>query len=285
MASEKNKESLYWLKHDDEERDRLNNQHRALVHIIGNKIVQAPIDLSTITRVADVGTGTGVWLDDLAARLKSIPTGTGQQRQYDGYDISATNFPGSHPGNFHYRVHNILQPVPDELKGKYDLVHVRLLVAALVKGDVKTAVDNLTELLRPGGWIQWDELDGDSWAERVPSSHVSEINQLVRSHMETNGMEQHIPAAFLEAAKAHPNLQNVSEQIFNTVKDGSELKDAINSMYLWSSTRSTKMILQAGGKPNAEEEIERLAKGASDDLERDAIFWDSDEHVLLAQKK
>ncbi|THC87279.1 hypothetical protein EYZ11_013278 [Aspergillus tanneri] len=103
--------------------------------------------------------------------------------------MSPANFPASYPENFHYGVYNILQPVPEELKEKYDLVHVRLLVAALSKEDVSTVLDNLAQLLRTGGWIQWDELDGDSWAGRVHSSHVREINELVRKHMETKGME------------------------------------------------------------------------------------------------
>ncbi|KAL4779876.1 hypothetical protein BJX76DRAFT_361368 [Aspergillus varians] len=240
MASEKHEESLYWLKPDDEERVRPNNQHRLLIHVIENKILQAPIDPSTITRIVDVGTGTGIWLDALATYLDPIPVATGQRRQYTGLDMSPANFPASHPENFHYSIYNILHPVPEELKEKYDLVHVRLLVSALSKGDANRAVGNLAQLLRPGGWTQWDELDGDSWAGRVPSPHVREINELVRQYMETKGMELN---------------------------------------------RSAKMILQENGKPNVEEEVQRLEKGAKADIERDGIFWDSDEHVLLAQKK
>ncbi|THC87278.1 hypothetical protein EYZ11_013277 [Aspergillus tanneri] len=45
------------------------------------------------------------------------------------------------------------------------------------------------------------------------------------------------------------------------------------------------MILLASGKPNVEEEFQRLARGAKADIQRDGIFWDSDEHVLFAQKK
>ena len=45
------------------------------------------------------------------------------------------------------------------------------------------------------------------------------------------------------------------------------------------------MILQASGASNVDEEYQRLADGAKADIERDGIFWNSDEHVLLAQKK
>ncbi|KAK0118232.1 hypothetical protein ONS95_012535 [Cadophora gregata] len=285
MGSVKNEESVYYLKADDEERARLNNQHRVLIHIIDNTILHAPIDPSTINRVVDVGTGTGIWLDTLAAYLEAFPTNSGSKRQYDGLDITDANFPATKTENFQYSVYNILHPVPEDLKGKFDLVHVRLLVSALSIGDTKTAVENIAQLLRPGGWIQWDELDGDSWAGRIPSPHVKEMNELVRGFMSSKGMELDVPSAFLEAAKAHPDFQNVSEKIFNTVEYGFEVKDAINLTFLWSCTTASKTIIQAIGKPDAEQEIKRLADGAKADIERDGIFWDSDEHVLLAQKK
>ncbi|KAL2830289.1 hypothetical protein BDW59DRAFT_158618 [Aspergillus cavernicola] len=300
-------ESLYLFEPDEEERARLNNQHRVLIRLIENRILHAPIDPSAIATVADVGTGTGIWLDALATHLDAIPiltpAATDQvQRQYDGLDMTPANFPAaqSHPDNFHYDVYNILQPVPEERKGKYDLVHVRLLAAAFSKGQVDIAVDNLVQLLPkltgdfaregPGGWIQWEELDGDSWAGRVPSPHVREMSELGRKHMEAKEWELHlfpqsVPAAFLKAAKAHPSLQNVSEKIYNTVTHGYEIKDAINSTWLWSCTRSAKMILLASGKSNVEEEMQRLEQGARRDIERGGLFWDSDEHVLLAQRK
>ncbi|KAL2862377.1 uncharacterized protein BJX67DRAFT_385744 [Aspergillus lucknowensis] len=59
MAPEKHEESPYWLTPDDEERARLNSQHQVLVQIADNKILHAPVDPSTLIRIADVGTGTG----------------------------------------------------------------------------------------------------------------------------------------------------------------------------------------------------------------------------------
>ncbi|KAL2859776.1 uncharacterized protein BJX67DRAFT_386642 [Aspergillus lucknowensis] len=193
--------------------------------------------------------------------------------------------PGTHPENFRYSVYNILEPVPEELRGRYDLVHVRLLVAALGKGDVDTAVRNLVLLLRPGGWIQWEDLDSYTWAGRVPSSHVKEMHALMRSHMEARGMEEHIPSAFVAAATAHQDLQNVSARAFNTLEGGTQHRDAFNKAFLWSCARSSKMILRARGEENVEAEATRLDEGARRDIERDGIFWDSDEHVLLAQRR
>ena len=41
-----------------------------------------------------------------------------------------------------------MKPFPAEHLGKYDLVHVRLLVQALKETDVQSAVRNVTALLR-----------------------------------------------------------------------------------------------------------------------------------------
>ncbi|KAL4968124.1 class I SAM-dependent methyltransferase [Aspergillus stella-maris] len=194
MGSIKTDESLYLFEADEEERARLNNQHRVLVHIIDKKILHAPIDASAITNVVDVGTGTGIWLDALAAHLDPPAASKSDQRiqrHYDGLDMTAAHFPSPrvHPDNFAYDVWNILHPVPEDRKGKYDLVHVRLLAAAFARGQVATAVDNLVQLLRPGGWIQWEELDGETWAGRVQSPHVREMNELGRKSMEARGWE------------------------------------------------------------------------------------------------
>lgn len=47
------------------------------------------------------------------------------------------------------------KPFPAEIHGKYDLVHVRMLVAAMLPEEWEPAVRNLTQLLKPGGFLQW----------------------------------------------------------------------------------------------------------------------------------
>lgn len=42
---------------------------------------------------------------------------------------------------------DILKPFPAEHLGRYDLVHVRLVIAALKEGDYSIAVENLQSLL------------------------------------------------------------------------------------------------------------------------------------------
>lgn len=56
---------------------------------------------------------------------------------------------------------NVLQPIPGSLQNKFDLVHVR--AAAAIVRDQKTAVvfSNLLQMLKPGGWLQWEDINAD----------------------------------------------------------------------------------------------------------------------------
>ncbi|KAI0096805.1 S-adenosyl-L-methionine-dependent methyltransferase [Nemania sp. FL0031] len=104
-------------------------------------------------RVADIGTGTGRFL----LRLRtSYPDAI-----LDGSDISTALYPPkeSLPRNVTLTVLDAKQPFPEDLHGKYDLVHVRLLVAAMLPEEWDTVVRNLCLLLKPGGYLQWEECD------------------------------------------------------------------------------------------------------------------------------
>ncbi|OAA62716.1 hypothetical protein SPI_04256 [Niveomyces insectorum RCEF 264] len=141
--------SIYTLNHAalPVEIERLEwNHHNLLVPVMGNHLLPPDIlaelqaasttssSSAATTRppaVADIGTGTGVWLVDLAAHLPA------DARLYA----------------------DALQPFAPALHGQYDLVHVRLLVLALRAGDWAPLAANLLTLLRPGGWLVWEEVD------------------------------------------------------------------------------------------------------------------------------
>ena len=95
-------------------------------------------------RIADVATGTAIWLLDLASTLPSSST-----TEFYGFDISTKQFPApeDRPANVSLYEHNVLNPFPEEYHGTFDVVAVRLITAGLRTSDWETAVENLCTLL------------------------------------------------------------------------------------------------------------------------------------------
>ena len=76
-----------------------------------------------------------------------------------GFDISEALFPPPEtlPANVELNIMNVKESPPYEERSRYDVVHVRLLTAAMKPTDWEVVVRNLTMLLKPGGALQWEE--------------------------------------------------------------------------------------------------------------------------------
>jgi hypothetical protein len=98
-----------------------------------------------------VATGTAAVLRDLATEMPAA--------RLDGFDISAKQFPqGPLPSNIALHLANCKQPFPAEFHGKFDVVYIRFLIAAMdTPQDWATVARNVRALLKPGGAIQWTE--------------------------------------------------------------------------------------------------------------------------------
>ncbi|KAF4945087.1 hypothetical protein FGADI_12201 [Fusarium gaditjirri] len=121
-------------------------------------------------KIAEVGTGTGVWLFDLAQELPDTVC-------LDGYDISATQFPSQelYPPNVSLCLMDSLQDPPDSLLEQYDVVHLRMWASNLRTKDVKILICSVSKLLKPGGYIQWEE--ANLLAQDVRSSISKEFER------------------------------------------------------------------------------------------------------------
>lgn len=108
--------------------------------------------LDQFSRIADIGTGTGIYLLELSRQLP-------RTYQFDGFDISDVQYPSPEalPANVSLTLQDARQAFPADLKGKYDLVHLRLMVLGMEKQDWEVVAANAIQLLKPGGAIQWAE--------------------------------------------------------------------------------------------------------------------------------
>ncbi|CAF9913560.1 hypothetical protein IMSHALPRED_001381 [Imshaugia aleurites] len=139
-----------------------------------------PLSLSSpALRVADVGTGTGTWLLDLARQLP--PTA-----QLQGFDIDISQCPPKSwlPPNVTMRALDALEDLAADLVGKFDIVHVRLFMFVVEEPTLllRNVVRMLSMLamplslalaslalsllwksrLEPDGWLQWEEYDNET---------------------------------------------------------------------------------------------------------------------------
>ncbi|CEL06681.1 hypothetical protein ASPCAL09853 [Aspergillus calidoustus] len=102
--------------------------------------------------IADICTGTAIWLLDLLPSLP--PTAT-----LEGLDMSLSLTPPAPwlPANLTLREWNLNDDIPEDLLEKYDVIHLRLLVLVVQNSDPCPIIRKVTRMLKPGGWIQWDD--------------------------------------------------------------------------------------------------------------------------------
>ncbi|KAI1075742.1 S-adenosyl-L-methionine-dependent methyltransferase [Whalleya microplaca] len=171
MASE----SEYVFTRDYADNNRINSQHYLWCELYGYHIhPKIPIKDANV-RVADVGTGTGIWLRDVGARLpKSV--------QLEGLDISFKAAPPPEwlSSNVRLRYWNIREPVPDELLGAYDIVHIRNFSFVLKDDEIDSVLGRLIQITKLGGYLQWAEPDVASFrvGKRSPDTNADYLRKL-----------------------------------------------------------------------------------------------------------
>ena len=139
----------YMFGRDKQESDRLRFQHDFFRKLCHEKLLHPSIPSDHVFEVADVGTGTGAWIQDTAEYLQGLPQHRDRDHEFVGFDISPAQFPadGKQSG-IEYVVHDMTTPFPAGYHGKFDVVHVRFLAYALKREDLDPTIKFLVELLR-----------------------------------------------------------------------------------------------------------------------------------------
>jgi len=91
-------------------------------------------------------------LVDLSSKVPASAT-------LDAFDVTTNLFPHSDwlPSNVKFHRLDVFEPVPSEFVGKYDLVHIRFFSPVLRDQGPEGVIKNVMQLLKPGGFLQWDE--------------------------------------------------------------------------------------------------------------------------------
>ncbi|KAI2634468.1 S-adenosyl-L-methionine-dependent methyltransferase [Xylaria nigripes] len=264
----------------DSDIQRLNNQFDIMSENIG--YILHPTITATLPvnpSIADVATGTGVFL--LRIR-ESYPEG-----DFLGLDISPAGFPEptTLPDNVTLSIQDVKKPIPEELHGKYDAVHVRMLVAAMLPTDWKLVVANLKQMLKPGGYLQWLECDfvGTKHLRWRLDSSVDSIQILGRAFAATfQGRLQHgwntLPAHMEAAGLCDVSRDIVSSDRLPETRERSTLNSTLAIL-------STLRLMAERKEPGAMtfEEIDALENRAYEDI-KSGTYVRYDIHVIIGRK-
>jgi len=270
----------YFLPRDSSESARLAAQHKIWMTNIGYVLnPHVASHLPSDARIADVGTGTGIWLRDLAAENES------KQYSYQGFDVNDSQLAENLPRNFSFALLDILETVPHEWRGKFDVVHAKLLTCGLAEKDWSTAAENMLQLLKPGGWLQWSEGANVGILRNVSAPHKSANSRL---------LERAFSAA-TEAGRLLKDGRDVAKVVANAgfakINDDTFASDRVvktrlgfSQVSLGAFVGNMKAIARASGDVERENEAEKNAKQCREELARGEVYFRADLHVVTARK-
>ncbi|KAF7885423.1 uncharacterized protein EAF02_003932 [Botrytis sinoallii] len=206
---------------------RLYLQHWLWQRLIGH-LLHPSIPIKQDIKIADIACGTGIWLIDLAKELARLKTNA----QLDGFDISTNQYPHSAllPPNVKLDIMDIFKPVPERLRGQYDVVHISLLCVVIPGGDPRYVLDNVLTLLRPGGYIQWKEVDFSMMACKAatPELSTSNLKELTRWMYE-------VPLKKFTSFEWIRQLSTIFQERGVTVLDDRLLEPEVDIVCAWTS--------------------------------------------------
>ncbi|KAI0376444.1 hypothetical protein F5Y04DRAFT_266301 [Hypomontagnella monticulosa] len=208
--------STYWLAPARNFRTsaRLHLQHLLFQNTLGYLLephVQNYVEETTATnakqlRIADLACGNGVWLLDVARELSD----KGVSAQLDGYDVNSVNFPSPAflPQSVTFKKLDILaKPLPEELIGAYDVVHIRAFVSIIINEDTTPFLSSVLALLKPGGWVQWEEMRADTPVAHphpnVQNSACETMARIIKTGGESRGLKFEFVAELDRHLKEH----------------------------------------------------------------------------------
>ena len=219
---------------------RLNLQHYLWKQSLDFSI-HPSIPITQDSVIADIATGTGMWLMDVARELPKA--------QLDGLDLDLKQAPHSQwlPHSIKMRQWDIFEDVPKDLIGKYDFVHVRLLVLVISQDDSQAVIRKLVKMLKPGGYLQWDDLNcRDMCVKKVDPSVQALALERLREMCWSNGRHDWL----LQLSQSITN-EGMEEACLHFFGDSTDLIRAYNEQHLMTMDEFALSLLRIGKKEEA----------------------------------
>ncbi|KAK1623656.1 hypothetical protein BDP81DRAFT_331861 [Colletotrichum phormii] len=165
-----------------------------------------------------------------------------------GINMDTTKFPppSTLPPNISLLQHNALKSFPEEMRGSFDMVHIRLIGSGMRKEDWKTLATNAFTLLLPGGYIHWEEAGDTSW-KYVPPSHAFDEWSRIRLMWSIKvGRNPFMPAQ-LPLVLRDAGFTDVDEKVWNTFSVEGIMRESMRKIATEVSRPVMPSILESGG--------------------------------------
>lgn len=273
----------YALPRNPNESERLNAQHHLYVKNLGYHIhPRVAASLPSNAQIADVATGTGAWMIDVAPTLPNV--------KFIGLDMSPDQFTSSSiPSNCEFQLLNVLEPIPKEMQARFDVVHIRLLIVGLTGSDWDTVATNAKQMLKPGGWLQWCEAefqDMDCLQTRGGCSRVAHeelfkfIVDVLQKHGKLVGDVERLGDIVRDAGFQNCGEDLVSsDRVVEMRREGSAIEHAA----VVSIARAFAANLKAE-HTKSEQDIEDLIKRCEEELAEGEPYWRWNIKLVVGQK-
>lgn len=272
----------YALPRGPTESERLDVQHRLYIANLGYLLhPRIATTLPSKAEIADVATGTGAWMIDLAPKLPKV--------QFMGLDMSAGQFKSSTPPNCKYQTMNIVKSIPQEFQGRFDVVHIRLLVVGLTGDEWNLVAQNAMKMLKPGGYFQWCEADFqnmDVLQTRGGSSRVAHeallrfIVETMQKHGKLQGDVKRLGDIVRKAGCVNCSEDMVSSDcVAEMRREGSDIEHGAVA----SVARGFALNLK-DEHTYSEQDIEDLCKRCDEEVAEAGVYWRWNIKVVVGQK-
>jgi hypothetical protein len=122
-----------------------------------------------------------------------------------GLDLFPVHFPAAAnlPDNIKLGILDAFsEDVPEVHIGQYDVVHVRVFTGVVKNNDPAPLIRNAFKMLKPGGYLQWDEFDGGSWKGVAPgddsSVSISATTEMLQTALESSRKAMNLQYSWIE---------------------------------------------------------------------------------------
>jgi ubiquinone/menaquinone biosynthesis C-methylase UbiE len=237
--------------------------------------------LPTDAKIADIGTGTGIFLCELSNQLSP-------NSSFNGFDVLDAQYPppSKLPQNVQLHLHDAKEPWPQDFHCQFDAVYLRFLISALDNPDVIARVaENVSQILKPGGAIQWCEIDPPAMKilRHTLGARTSSCNLVLREIKAIHHARAK-PISIKELSQIISNVkyQDVTEDwVSSDVYPETRSEYILNSLDLWRNI--LKMRSKSGASPRSSEEIEAIIKDVESEVGSGA-YWRVDVCTVVGFK-